>query len=86
MCSPRGCATLVGMTNESVIRRIWVSVAVVVLGAGVVGRELIRSGFVGDGLVSTWYGQVGLTVAGLAVVGLAGLLIDRAYRRRAGRE
>ena len=74
------------MTNENVTRRIWVAAAVVILGAGVVGRELVRSGTVGEGLLSTWYGQVGLSVVAFAVVGVAGLLMNRAYRRRSGKE
>lgn len=70
------------MTNENVVRRIWVAAAVVILGAGVVGRELIRSGTVGGSLWATWYGQAGAAVVLIAVVAAAGYLLDRAYRNR----
>lgn len=53
-----------------------------VFAAGVIGRELVRSGAVAGGLLSHWYGHVGLTVAVLVVAGTGLYLLHRAYRRR----
>jgi len=70
------------MTNDNASRRNWwVGAAVAVFAAGVIGRELIRSGTVGGDLLSHWYGHVALTVAVLAVVGAGLHMLHRAYRR-----
>lgn len=70
------------MTNENMVRRIWIAGAVVVLGGFVLVRELIRSGTVAGAVASAWPVQAGLTVLALAAAGAAGYFLDRAYRRR----
>ena len=76
-------ATLGGMTNDNASNRgWWVGAAVAVLAAGVIVRELVRSGTVADGLLSHWYGQAGLTAVVLLVAATALYLLHRAYRRR----
>jgi hypothetical protein len=71
------------MTNENASRRRWwVGAAVAVFAAGVVGRELVRSGTVAEGLLSHWYGHVGSAVVVLVVTGTGLYLLHRAYRRR----
>jgi len=59
-----------------------VGAAVAVFAAGVIGRELVRSGAVAEGLLSHWYGHVGVTVAVLVVAGTGLYMLNRAYRRR----
>lgn len=56
--------------------------AVAVLAAGVIVRELVRSGAVADGLLSHWYGQAGLTAVVFFVAGTSLYSLHRAYRRR----
>lgn len=75
--------TLVGMTRDNASKRgWWVGAAVAVFAAGIVARTLIRSGAVAEGLLSHWYGHVGLTVAALLAAGTVLYLLHRAYRRR----
>ena len=83
MCAATSSGTLVGMTNDDASRRRWwVAAAVAVLAAGVIGRELVRSGTVAGDLLSHWYGHVGLAVAAVAVAGTALYLLTRAHRNR----
>ncbi len=69
------------MTNDNASRRRWwVGAAVAVFAAGVIGRELIRSGTVAGNLLPHWYGHVALSAAALAVAGTGLYLLHRAYR------
>ena len=76
------------MTNESGTkrRRLWVGAGVAVLAVAVVGRELIRSGAVGEdlGWLSHCYGQAGVGAVVLAVAGIGLYLLNRGYDRSAG--
>lgn len=63
-------------------RRIWVGAAVAVFAAGVLTRELIRSGRVGGDLLTHWYGQAGLTVIAITTAATGLYFLNRAYRTR----
>ena len=56
--------------------------AVAVFAAGVIGREFVRSGAVAEGLLSHWYGHVGVTRLSLSSRARACTCWTRAYRRR----
>ncbi|MFI7544744.1 hypothetical protein [Actinoplanes sp. NPDC049599] len=69
------------MTNNQSRRRWWTGAAVLVGGAGLAGGKLIQSGAVAADLLSHWYGQVLLTVVGVAVAAATLFFLDCAYRR-----
>ena len=71
---------LLGMTNKTA-HAWWIGAAVVVGGVGMVGRGLLRSGAVADGLLGHWWVRVALAVAVVAVLAAAGYFVNRAYRR-----
>ena len=68
------------MTNKTA-RAWWIGAAVVVGGAAMVGRGLLRAGAVIDGPLSHWWARAVLAVAVLAVAATAGYFVSRAYRR-----
>jgi hypothetical protein len=82
MCASARSATLISMTNNNGSRRRrLVCAAVAVFGAGVIGRELIRSGTVAEGLLTHWYGHAGVTAIVFVTAGTGMYLLHRAYRR-----
>jgi membrane protein DedA with SNARE-associated domain len=70
---------LLGMTHKRA-RAGWIGAAVVVGGAGMAGRGLLRSGAVADGLLSHWWAQAVLAVIVVAVLATAAYFVKRAYR------
>jgi hypothetical protein len=80
MWAGAGFAMLLRMTNKTA-RAWWVGAAVIVGGAGMVGRGLLRSRTVTGGLLSHWWAQAALAVAVVAVLATAGYFLSRAYRR-----
>jgi hypothetical protein len=70
------------MSENKGIRRIWVGAAVAVFAAGVVTREVIRSGHAGGDLLTHWWGQVALTAVAITTVATGMYLLNRAYRNR----
>jgi hypothetical protein len=63
-------------------RRIWVGAAVAVFAAGVLIRELLRSGRVGGDLLTHWYGHAGITAVVITTAAAGLYFLHRAYRSR----